>query len=106
MLRLAACRAQHPRLFPYPSLSRSRESRTHRALRPCRDNRLARRRRTSRLAWPRRPRKPGSTATPCEPIITARSEEHTSELQSPKYLVFRLLLEKKKKKQNTKEKMR
>src|SRR5436189_3997728 len=33
----------------------------------------------------------------------ARSEEHTSELQSPMYLVCRLLLEKKKKKQkNTK----
>src|SRR5437764_14583431 len=29
---------------------------------------------------------------------TARSEEHTSELQSPMYLVCRLLLEKKKKK--------
>src|SRR5437764_9324433 len=31
---------------------------------------------------------------------SARSEEHTSELQSPMYLVCRLLLEKKKKKQN------
>src|SRR5437879_9484711 len=31
-----------------------------------------------------------------------RSEEHTSELQSPMYLVCRLLLEKKKKKKNTK----
>src|SRR5437762_10011516 len=30
----------------------------------------------------------------------ARSEEHTSELQSPMYLVCRLLLEKKKKKNN------
>src|SRR3712207_7705181 len=30
-----------------------------------------------------------------------RSEEHTSELQSRQYLVCRLLLEKKKKKQNT-----
>src|SRR5437762_7586580 len=30
--------------------------------------------------------------------IDARSEEHTSELQSPMYLVCRLLLEKKKKK--------
>src|SRR5437763_3071919 len=30
----------------------------------------------------------------------ARSEEHTSELQSPMYLVCRLLLEKKKKKHN------
>src|SRR5207248_8149916 len=33
----------------------------------------------------------------------ARSEEHTSELQSPYDLVCRLLLEKKKKKQNTKQ---
>src|SRR5437879_10338070 len=32
-----------------------------------------------------------------------RSEEHTSELQSPMYLVCRLLLEKKKKKNKTKE---
>src|SRR5258708_31721055 len=31
----------------------------------------------------------------------ARSEEHTSELQSPDHLVCRLLLEKKKKKENT-----
>src|SRR5437762_11384379 len=30
--------------------------------------------------------------------LSARSEEHTSELQSPMYLVCRLLLEKKKKK--------
>src|SRR5436189_3030832 len=29
-------------------------------------------------------------------IVSARSEEHTSELQSPMYLVCRLLLEKKK----------
>src|SRR5438552_6942278 len=32
---------------------------------------------------------------------TNRSEEHTSELQSPDHLVCRLLLEKKKKKNNT-----
>src|SRR3712207_8994123 len=31
------------------------------------------------------------------PIVTERSEEHTSELQSRQYLVCRLLLEKKKK---------
>src|SRR5437762_6130031 len=31
--------------------------------------------------------------------LVSRSEEHTSELQSPMYLVCRLLLEKKKKKQ-------
>src|SRR5437762_11392216 len=33
--------------------------------------------------------------------VRARSEEHTSELQSPMYLVCRLLLEKKKNKENT-----
>src|SRR5437764_9678889 len=33
--------------------------------------------------------------------FTSRSEEHTSELQSPMYLVCRLLLEKKKKKNKT-----
>src|SRR5437879_7227154 len=33
--------------------------------------------------------------------LQARSEEHTSELQSPMYLVCRLLLEKKKKKKQT-----
>src|SRR5437879_8331739 len=34
------------------------------------------------------------------PYILLRSEEHTSELQSPMYLVCRLLLEKKKKKKH------
>src|SRR5690348_17659871 len=34
-------------------------------------------------------------------MIQLRSEEHTSELQSPVHLVCRLLLEKKKKNQNT-----
>src|SRR5436189_807093 len=43
-------------------------------------------------------------------VEEVRSEEHTSELQSPMYLVCRLLLEKKKKKKNaikraTKKKM-
>src|SRR5258708_16474331 len=33
----------------------------------------------------------------CTPLQCARSEEHTSELQSPDHLVCRLLLEKKKK---------
>src|SRR5258708_12495168 len=33
---------------------------------------------------------------PCWPCCTPRSEEHTSELQSPDHLVCRLLLEKKK----------
>src|SRR5437879_8590009 len=35
------------------------------------------------------------------PLARCRSEEHTSELQSPMYLVCRLLLEKKKKKRTT-----
>src|SRR3712207_7459552 len=42
-------------------------------------------------------------AVPRRPVLlstTKRSEEHTSELQSRQYLVCRLLLEKKKKKQN------
>src|SRR5437762_4672158 len=34
-------------------------------------------------------------------VRSTRSEEHTSELQSPMYLVCRLLLEKKKKKKNS-----
>src|SRR4051794_41294252 len=36
------------------------------------------------------------------PVFTRRSEEHTSELQSPVHLVCRLLLEKKKKKNRRK----
>src|SRR2546425_1168062 len=45
------------------------------------------------------PRSPvGTTSTAA---ATARSEEHTSELQSLAYLVCRLLLEKKKKKRST-----
>src|SRR5258708_10679447 len=35
-------------------------------------------------------------ATGCPVVFDARSEEHTSELQSPDHLVCRLLLEKKK----------
>src|SRR5215216_6966990 len=58
-------------LFPYTTLFRSRE----RTSPPCRG---------SSTSWCRR-----------------RSEEHTSELQSPDHLVCRLLLEKKKKKNKT-----
>src|SRR5436189_6305553 len=48
----------------------------------------------------------GLVATPCwttAPVVAliSRSEEHTSELQSPMYLVCRLLLEKKKRTQST-----
>src|SRR3712207_7215869 len=54
--------------------------------------------------WSRTARAPTSAATCCPsgPAWTcARSEEHTSELQSRQYLVCRLLLEKKKKKHKT-----
>src|SRR6476620_8281951 len=57
-------------LFPYTTLFRSRAYRSARS-RPCRG--------------------PGNAAA-----ASARSEEHTSELQSRQYLVCRLLLEKKK----------
>src|SRR3712207_7040868 len=46
----------------------------------------------------RRPRRPGPRRLPVDPRPAARSEEHTSELQSRQYLVCRLLLEKKKNK--------
>src|SRR5258708_8573877 len=39
----------------------------------------------------------------CVAVPNERSEEHTSELQSPDHLVCRLLLEKKKKKRRIKE---
>src|SRR5947208_11421160 len=42
---------------------------------------------------------PWRTYTVADRIALSRSEEHTSELQSPDHLVCRLLLEKKKKKQ-------
>src|SRR5215211_8618060 len=49
---------------------------------------------------PGRPRRFESKVSPCP---RARSEEHTSELQSHSDLVCRLLLEKKKKKQKNKQ---
>ena len=45
-----------------------------------------------------------STCACADTGISGRSEEHTSELQSPMYLVCRLLLEKKKKKQKKNKK--
>src|SRR2546422_3181154 len=70
-------------LFPYTTLFRSRRrtrSRSHRSSRP-----------KDSLSWRLSP--PGGR-WPAR--ITARSEEHTSELQSRLHLVCRLLLEKKK----------
>src|SRR5205823_13242050 len=93
-------------LFPYTTLFRSdrdrrvgRERHRHRTGRvgPRRHHRLARghgrgRRRTYRGGGDRR------ATGPARPVA-ARSEEHTSELQSLAYLVCRLLLEKKNKNQ-------
>src|SRR5258708_28510465 len=75
-------------LFPYTTLFRSQDA--------CRDFRPARRQSDAG-------KRDHSVAPPiAEPVIarhecfSARSEEHTSELQSPDHLVCRLLLEKKK----------
>src|SRR5256885_8447481 len=81
-------------LFPYTTLFRSSRgggSRT-RARRPPRE--AGRSSRRSRTETPRRSRRRFEQVGRGPP----RSEEHTSELQSPCNLVCRLLLEKKKKK--------
>src|SRR5207248_11223137 len=65
--------------------------------RPCGRNRRSRpRRRRSPLRPRRRSHPDGRSRAPAVRVAT-RSEEHTSELQSPYDLVCRLLLEKKKK---------
>src|SRR5437867_9543615 len=77
-------------LFPYTTLFRSRRSspNLHSIL--------------SFLGLPRSrlDSASGSYSTHCPPRPAMRSEEHTSELQSPYDLVCRLLLEKKKNKTN------
>src|SRR5437879_13878385 len=77
-------------LFPYTTLFRSREARLLPARLPLVHPHAADREDTALHARPRG--LPGPR----------RSEEHTSELQSPMYLVCRLLLEKKKNKENRK----
>src|SRR5947209_12641544 len=57
--------------------------------------------RITRAAWRKERRFAGRTANHLS-FRQARSEEHTSELQSRQYLVCRLLLEKKKKNTNQK----
>src|SRR5256885_4460346 len=85
-------------LFPYTTLFRSARQRTaaggHRASRAAGrlgDPVVPRRRHL-------RPAEQGGAVQPCRgAALQGRSEEHTSELQSPCNLVCRLLLEKKKK---------
>src|SRR5258708_27483860 len=69
-------------LFPYTTLFRSRTSSRGSAAR----------------GWCSRPtrRSPRSSTPSSAASVLLRSEEHTSELQSPDHLVCRLLLEKKK----------
>src|SRR5436189_4403222 len=86
-------------LFPYTTLFRSRRA-------PARLPRGRPRRARRRQPAPGGvdgPRRPVSGVREIGRSPPERSEEHTSELQSPMYLVCRLLLEKKKKKNNTKQ---
>src|SRR3712207_7031846 len=86
-------------LFPYTTLFRSASAVTT-AAEAARDGRSARTVRPTR--FPVAPPRATSTTDSCgwKPTrygsAAARSEEHTSELQSRQYLVCRLLLEKKK----------
>src|SRR5687768_18185993 len=85
-------------LFPYTTLFRSRGRRRARGG-GARAGWLARSAPRTSASRPRiRPRRRRASAPPAP---RSRSEEHTSELQSRLHLVCRLLLEKKKNKQNT-----
>src|SRR5690348_18169109 len=79
-----------PTLFPYTTLFRSRPGATKR--RPARATACSRE--TDSHPSRRTRAAPGAPAR--RHWRTTRSEEHTSELQSPVHLVCRLLLEKKK----------
>src|SRR5258708_32009196 len=93
-------------LFPYTTLFRSGADRTARRVRGARDRRLHQ---IVKDADPHRCGRRGHDTAQTESVAGApelhlgavqlsdRSEEHTSELQSPDHLVCRLLLEKKKK---------
>src|SRR3989454_4029750 len=81
-------------LFPYTTLFRSDVYAGARAFQ------LARRRASSASGTSRSNRRRSASIVMRSPSCTRRSEEHTSELQSPCNLVCRLLLEKKKKKRN------
>src|SRR3712207_6954109 len=88
-------------LFPYTTLFRSIDAGDKGALWA----RLRRFKNRAPLVDQSPPDQPGRLAVPLgRPTgldVSARSEEHTSELQSRQYLVCRLLLEKKKKKKRS-----
>src|SRR5256885_4065005 len=86
-------------LFPYTTLSRSARIRSPRSQASKRDARAKRNTRAPddrRLRSRREPRLDEAHRDGLPRGHAARSEEHTSELQSPCNLVCRLLLEKKK----------
>src|SRR5687767_15587447 len=91
-------------LFPYTTLFRSAARRGREGLHALRRRppRVARplRGRQGRPAEPARGGRPHPVGLGREVAGAARSEEHTSELQSLAYLVCRLLLEKKKRQKN------
>src|SRR5258708_18862248 len=73
-------------LFPYTTLFRSWRMTSMAAMTPSRE----------KFGSRRRPICFGLSSRPSCSLSALRSEEHTSELQSPDHLVCRLLLEKKK----------
>src|SRR5256885_12883119 len=77
-------------LFPYTTLFRSREFRD--------SHEILRRNSLPPYVHHEVPDRADPSYVWCPLVISSRSEEHTSELQSPCNLVCRLLLEKKKKK--------
>src|SRR5690348_18201697 len=84
-------------LFPYTTLFRSERAGRHRARGP--DLALAPHLGAADggVLLVERPERAGGEEEPDDArVVGARSEEHTSELQSPVHLVCRLLLEKKK----------
>src|SRR5207248_10125521 len=85
-------------LFPYTTLFRSSACRPRRGRGSGSAHRVPARRPPCRPSRGARMRRRGGTSRCRSPARGGRSEEHTSELQSPYDLVCRLLLEKKKRK--------
>src|SRR5688572_32244500 len=88
-------------LFPYTTLFRSSDQGDHRESAHARHSGPRGRRAGCRAHACRR----AGTRLRLLRVVWARSEEHTSELQSQSNLVCRLLLEKKKKKKKKKQKI-
>src|SRR5438552_13761213 len=82
-------------LFPYTTLFRSARSGIFELNHLAKNVRRRVREQLTEIPLAHLERRHDPVRTVCEPV--PRSEEHTSELQSPDHLVCRLLLEKKKK---------